>query len=45
MPRPSTVTVGVHIPAGLHRRLKLAAAHHDRTIQQLVLEALETAKL
>lgn len=45
MPRPTTVTVGVHIPATLHRRLKLAAAQRDQTIQRLVLEALEAAKI
>ncbi|MFZ2240374.1 MAG: DNA cytosine methyltransferase [Gordonia amarae] len=40
MPRPSTVTIGVHIPRDLHRRLKLAAVEHDSTLQEMVLEAL-----
>lgn len=41
MPRPSTVTMGVHIPRDLHKRLKLAAVHRDTTIQALVLDALK----
>lgn len=45
MPRPDTITVGVHIPRDLHKRLKLAAAHRETTIQAVVLEALDKAKI
>ncbi len=33
--------IRIDVPPGLRRRLRLAAAKHDRTVQQYVLEAIE----
>jgi predicted DNA-binding protein len=33
--------ISIDVPTALRRRLRLAAAKHDRTVRQYVLEAIE----